>query len=184
MKIKDIGQFIRSMRKANKLTQSELAEKLNVSAQAVSRWENGECLPDTMILLDLSKELKVSVDMILNAGFPSKTKAKGKFDVLNAAKAFEAIESVKLYLGEESLFYIGIVKGISKIMNFDFKEALEKHKTILYKEAIIQAIHNGHYVEKEEVEQLFKDNYKTYEFIMTYDNNYFKEVYENSLNKN
>ena len=64
MDIKLIGQFIKTMRKTQKMTQSDLAMKLNISPQAVSRWENGECLPDTFILVDLAKTLKVSVDLI------------------------------------------------------------------------------------------------------------------------
>ena len=182
MDIKAIGQFIRTMRKTNKLTQADLAEKLCISSQAVSKWENGESLPDTMLLIDLSKVLNVSIDLILNAGCPSLPK-KEKFEVLNVPKAFEAIKLVKTYLGEDSLFYIGMVKGISQIMNFDFEEALEKHINILYKEAIISVLNQGYYVEKEEVEQIFNDNYKTYEFIKSYDNKYWKDVYEFNLNK-
>ena len=68
MDIKSIGQFIKTIRKSKNITQKELAEKLNISFQAVSRWENGDALPDTLLLLDLSKHLGVSVDLILNAG--------------------------------------------------------------------------------------------------------------------
>ena len=50
MDIKAIGQFIKTMRKKEQITQKELAEQLNISPQAVSRWENGEALPDTMLL--------------------------------------------------------------------------------------------------------------------------------------
>ena len=39
MEVKQIGQFIKTMRKARNITQKELAEKLNITAQAVSRWE-------------------------------------------------------------------------------------------------------------------------------------------------
>jgi transcriptional regulator with XRE-family HTH domain len=42
-----IGAFIQAQRKAAGLTQKELAERLHVSFQAVSKWENGDCLPDT-----------------------------------------------------------------------------------------------------------------------------------------
>lgn len=46
MEKKTIGSFIAALRKANGLTQKELAEKLNVSDKAVSRWERDECYPD------------------------------------------------------------------------------------------------------------------------------------------
>ena len=184
MEIKAIGQFIKTMRKSKNITQKELAEKLNITAQAVSRWENGEALPDTMILLDLAEYLGVTVDLILKAGNPSSDfERKEKFHVLDVPKGFEAIESVKKYFGDKSLFYIGMIQGISKIMNFDFEEALEKNKRILYLEVIISAVNLGYYVDKEEVEELFKDNYKTYEIIKTYDNEYWKKVYEINLSK-
>ena len=122
MEIKKIGNFIKTIRKNNKMTQSELAERLSISPQAISRWENGEALPDTLILLELSKCLRISVDTILNAGYTDKkTTVKKKFNVLDVPKGFEAIESVKTYFGDKSLFYIGMMDGISKLMNFNFE---------------------------------------------------------------
>ena len=41
-----IGKFIQEKRKEKNITQSELAEKLNISDRAISKWENGNCLPD------------------------------------------------------------------------------------------------------------------------------------------
>ena len=55
-------------RKEAKLTQSELAEKLNISFQSVSKWETGETLPDTNILLSLCDELGTTADALLNGG--------------------------------------------------------------------------------------------------------------------
>ena len=184
MDIKAIGQFIKTMRKKEQITQKELAEKLNISPQAVSRWENGDALPDILLLLELAKCLRVSVDLILNAGNPNcELEITEKFNVLYVPKGFEAIESVKKYFGNKSLFYIGMIQGISKIMNFDFEEALEKNKRILYLEVIISAVNLGYYVDKEEVEELFKDNYQSYEKIKAYDNEYWKKVSELNLSK-
>jgi len=53
------------LRKKNGLSQDELAEKLNVSRQAVSNWERGESLPDTENLIALSKIYGVSIDELL-----------------------------------------------------------------------------------------------------------------------
>ena len=60
-----IGKFIADQRKANNLTQSTLAEKLGVTDRAVSKWENGKCLPDASIMLDLCKILKITVNDLL-----------------------------------------------------------------------------------------------------------------------
>ena len=60
-----IGKFISECRKKQKLTQSQLAEKLNITDRAVSKWETGRSLPDSSIMLDLCKILKISVDDLL-----------------------------------------------------------------------------------------------------------------------
>ena len=60
-----IGQNIAELRKAHGLTQSELADKLGVSHQAVSQWERNETLPDIMTLPLLAKVLHTTVDTLL-----------------------------------------------------------------------------------------------------------------------
>lgn len=59
-----IGKNIRRLRKERNLTQEELAEKLNVSAQAVSKWENEAGLPDISQILPLASVFGVSTDML------------------------------------------------------------------------------------------------------------------------
>ena len=61
-----IGKFIAECRKKNNLTQMQLAEKLNITDRAVSKWENGKAMPDSSIMLDLCKELKISVNELLS----------------------------------------------------------------------------------------------------------------------
>ena len=61
-----IGKFIATCRKKQNLTQEQLAEKLNVTFKAVSKWETGKGLPDASIMLDLCKELKISVNELLS----------------------------------------------------------------------------------------------------------------------
>ena len=60
-----IGKFIAECRKNNNLTQMQLAEKLNITDRAVSKWENGKAMPDSSIMLDLCNELKISVNELL-----------------------------------------------------------------------------------------------------------------------
>lgn len=61
-----IGRFIAERRKANNLTQMQLAEKLNITDRAISKWENGKAMPDSSLMLDLCKELKISVNDLLS----------------------------------------------------------------------------------------------------------------------
>ena len=61
MNSEKIGKFIYDLRKKYNLTQKELADKLNVTAQAVSKWENGRGVPDIELLKKLSEEFDVSI---------------------------------------------------------------------------------------------------------------------------
>lgn len=62
---KTLGQKISGLRKQHKMTQDELAEKMGVSAQAVSKWENDLSIPDIPILMELSDFFHVSLDSLL-----------------------------------------------------------------------------------------------------------------------
>lgn len=61
-----IGKFIAECRKAEKLTQAQLAEKLNITDRAVSKWENGRAMPDSSIMLELCDILKITVNDLLS----------------------------------------------------------------------------------------------------------------------
>lgn len=61
-----IGKFIAYCHKEKNMTQEELAQKLHLTDKAISKWENGRCLPDLSILEPLSKTLDVSINEILS----------------------------------------------------------------------------------------------------------------------
>lgn len=61
-----IGKFISTCRKEKGLTQTQLAEKLNITNRAVSKWETGKSVPDAAIMLDLCEILDVSVNELLS----------------------------------------------------------------------------------------------------------------------
>ena len=66
MNQEQIGKTILEIRKKNNMTQKDLADKLHVTAQAVSKWENGRGIPDIEILQKLSKEFNINLDTLLN----------------------------------------------------------------------------------------------------------------------
>ncbi len=61
-----IGKFIAKKRKEKKLTQEKLAEKLGVTSKTISRWENGNYMPDISLLKPLSEELDVTLNDLLS----------------------------------------------------------------------------------------------------------------------
>ena len=62
----EIGKFIAKCRKEKKLTQAQLAEKLNITDRAVSKWEMGKNMPDTSIMLELCEILGITVNELLS----------------------------------------------------------------------------------------------------------------------
>ncbi|MBQ2953391.1 MAG: methyltransferase domain-containing protein [Clostridia bacterium] len=68
MDVTAIGAYISLLRRQRGLSQRELAARLGVSYQAVSKWENAENLPDASILLPLAAELRTTADALLSAG--------------------------------------------------------------------------------------------------------------------
>ena len=69
-----IGQFIKKIREENKLTQKELADRLGVTYQAVSKWENGKNVPDISIIKEMSKMFNIDIDEILDGEKKDKKK--------------------------------------------------------------------------------------------------------------
>ena len=64
MEVKDI---LKNLREKNNLTQEEMAKRINITRQAVSRWENGETQPNPDMLKVLSREFNVSINTLLGS---------------------------------------------------------------------------------------------------------------------
>ena len=63
----DFGKQIRQIRKDAKLTQEQMAAKLNVSRQAVSNWENNKNLPDLEMIITISRVFGLSLDQLMES---------------------------------------------------------------------------------------------------------------------
>lgn len=77
----EIATRLVGLRKANKLSQEALAEKLGISRQAVSKWERAEASPDTDNLIALAKLYHVSLDELLKINEEEETDSAGGVDV-------------------------------------------------------------------------------------------------------
>jgi len=77
-----IGKFINEERIKNNLTQKELASKLSVTSQAISKWENGRGIPDIEMLKKLSELFQVDMENILE-GKKRKSNKKYKYIILS-----------------------------------------------------------------------------------------------------
>lgn len=76
-----VGKFIYTLRTKNNMTQNELANKINVTNKAVSRWERGQGLPDISLLEPLSRNLNVSILELLNGQYIEQNENAEKKDI-------------------------------------------------------------------------------------------------------
>lgn len=67
-----IANNIKALRKENKLTQAELAEKLNYSNKAISRWESGEIIPDVATLNKISEIFDINISCLFEENLSNK----------------------------------------------------------------------------------------------------------------
>ena len=163
-----IGRYIQHLRKAAGMTQKELAEKLNISFQAVSKWETGETLPDTGILLALCDTLNTTADKLLHGGALAASERR-LLRVEDVMEGFACMEKIGQLFGEDSAFFTGMVEGINEKMNMDLLAHLKDpmHREVLYAEVLIQGILSGRTVDMEEIEAAFR-NRKMVETIRRY----------------
>ena len=155
-----IGQYIQSLRKAAGLTQKELAEKLNLSFQAVSKWENGDSLPDTGVLLDLCDILNTTADKLLNGG-SIVAKERRLMRLEDVVTGFQYLEDIGKLFGEDCSFFTGMIEGINEKMNMDILSYLKDPMTreVMYAEVLIQGILSGRTVDLEEIDAAFRNRH-------------------------
>ncbi len=160
MDIQKVAKQIALLRKKKGLTQNDLGERLGISFQAVSKWERGESLPDTIILPELAQILETTVDYILSGG-ESVVSYKGRVQCIDLVKGLRCLEQMGRLLGTGNLIYRYAVKGINDGMNTDVEAAFTddyKFEAFLA-EAVIQNLMAGAYVDVTDVRLSFKQDH-------------------------
>ena len=131
-----IGRFISNRRKCKNITQSELAEKLNVTNKSVSNWENGKNMPDISIMPELCNILDISLNELFNG--ESNESDKGLINYLkeeNRKKKIKLIGTIGIIFLVIiiSLLFIFFINNYNKINgyilygnsdNFSYKDNL------------------------------------------------------------
>ena len=130
----NIGTNIYTLRKEKKITQAQLAEKLGVSEQAVSKWENDQCAPDVSLFPIIAEFFGVSIDRLFGYHTSSYNDAveaimKSADDSMNTYKEIEIIsEGLKKYPNSPDLkIYLAFSLSMINRMSKDEKE---KHDAI------------------------------------------------------
>ena len=155
-----IGEKIRTLRKQKNLSQETLAAALGVTFQAVSKWENGDTLPDTGILLDLCDILNTTADKLLNGGSLAAVERR-LMRLEDVTTGFQYMESIGKLFGEDCTFFVGMIEGINEKMNIDLLTYLKEPMTreVMYAEVLIQGLLSGRTVDMDEIEANFQNKH-------------------------
>lgn len=112
-----IGKFIAAKRKEQKITQEQLAEMLGITDRAISKWENGHCLPDAGTMIPLCNILKISVNDLFSGEVVKMEDYKKVADEnLVKLKELEERENKLKIKIEFILFIISIISLLSSSM--------------------------------------------------------------------
>ena len=87
-----IGGFLRELRKEKELTQEQLAEKFGVSSRSVSRWENGNTMPELGILVELADYYEVDIKEIIDGERKSEIMKKEEKETLRKVADYAEAE--------------------------------------------------------------------------------------------
>lgn len=116
----EIGNKINQLRKLSGMTQEQLAEKLNVSRQTISKWESDSTSPDLESIVKISRIFHVSLDDLLK---------EGEVDVANKTDeqiTLEDLMKINLYNRKMTLLLIsGLIFIMVSILNFAYVIALQ-----------------------------------------------------------
>ena len=131
-----IGRNIAAYRKQAGLTQAGLAEKLNYSDKAVSKWERGESIPDILTLMQLAGQFEVTVNDLLTdpdalPGDPG-TLEKAMTQVSEKALKRKANKNIILALSSTLVWFVALLAFVV-LSSFDF---LERYSCLLFFYAI------------------------------------------------
>lgn len=100
-----LNENIKNLRKSKGLSQEELAVKLNVVRQTVSKWENGLSVPDSSMLISLANQLDTSVSALLGEN----VQEKSADDIKTIS---EKLEVINLQLARRSMARVKIIRWV------------------------------------------------------------------------
>lgn len=149
MNISNFGEKISMYRQNRNMTQEELAMRISVTPQAVSRWERNQSLPDIAMLADLCRILNVSADVMLDIECGQVTEdndSKVSQEVMKVLRSCD--EPLELVLGE------GLVK---LFMEEPYTDYVARQRRILAQEGIllpVMRVRDGLELEANEVRVL------------------------------
>lgn len=108
-----IGQFLKRLRTEKSLTQEKLAELIGASNRSVSRWENGNTMPDFDLLIELAKFYDVSIDEIMDGKRKEENMDKQTEETLYKVAEYTNNEKVRLLGRIKYVAWVAVICGIA-----------------------------------------------------------------------
>lgn len=99
-----IGDFLRELRNEKGITQEKLAERYGVSSRSVSRWENGNTMPDLGILVELADYYQIDIGEIIDGERKSENMSKDTKETLVKVADYAEMEKMMLVRKKEFNF--------------------------------------------------------------------------------
>lgn len=112
-----IGSFLKELRKEKALTQEQLAEQFGVSGRTVSRWENGNNMPDISILIELAEFYDLDIREIIDGERKSENMDKEIKDTLVKVAEYTTDEKVKILKELLSDSVVGLICAIGVLVS-------------------------------------------------------------------
>lgn len=129
------GKFIAKLRKEKNMTQEQLAEKMSVSINAVSKWERGLSFPDVSLYKKLCKELDINIEELINGEKDKSEKAKEKAIISTVTEKEKIKKNSKKILVSFFAAFV-IISSILIYYNKKLKMNLVNDSDFLYDEVI------------------------------------------------
>ena len=126
-----ISQLIKKIRTDNNLTQSQFANKYNVTYQAVSKWENGKNLPDIILLTQICRDFEIDINDFLEGNTTTKKHNKNLIYVVLLI-AFIAILLIVLAIRKDNNFEFKTISSNCPSFTISGSLAYNKNKSYLY----------------------------------------------------
>ena len=104
-----IGTFLKLLRKEKNLTQEQLAEQLGVSNRTVSRWENGNNMPDISLLSEIAEFYDVSIPELIYGGRKSENMREEAKEVAETMSDYAKAEKETLVKSIRNMSLIGLI---------------------------------------------------------------------------
>lgn len=126
-----IGKFICKLRKEHKLTQEELAKRIGVTDKAVSKWENGRCLPDLSLFESICSIFNITVNELLSGEKIDKNtyQEKSEKNLLKMLKKINKNKRITIIMFISFLFLLLIIIFVKNIkLNIEYDPRIMKCK--------------------------------------------------------